>query len=72
MKKYCNDKDINREVRALVKKGWRYFHRKKHGAIVSPAGMKLSIPGTPSDRRALYNLKRDVRHLMARKGCYVS
>lgn len=68
MKKYSNDKDINKEVRMLMRLGWKYHRGKKHGAIVDPNGMRLIIPGTPSDRRALYNFKRDVRHMVMGEG----
>jgi hypothetical protein len=64
VKKYCSDKDMNNEIKLLMRNGWRYLVRKKHGAIVSPDGMKLSVPSTPSDCRALYNFRRDVRHLI--------
>lgn len=67
MRKFSNNKDIDMVVRALLKNQWNYRRGKKHGAIVSPQGLKLSVPGTPSDRRAFYNFKRDVRHIMSRR-----
>ena len=64
MKKYSNDKEINKEVKMLISQGWTPHRGGKHGAIVAPSGMKITIPGTPSDRRAYRNFRRDVRHLM--------
>ncbi|PLY02339.1 MAG: hypothetical protein C0622_05655 [Desulfuromonas sp.] len=63
MKKYSSDKDINKEIIMLMRSGWSYLDRKKHGIIMSPHGRKLSVPGSPSDRRALYNFRRDVRQI---------
>jgi hypothetical protein len=64
MRKYSADKDINNEINMLIENGWGYISRKKHGALISPNGFKLSVPSTPSDCRALYNFRRDVRHMM--------
>lgn len=63
MRKYSNDKDINHEVKALVKAGWAYLQKRKHGLIIAPNGHRVIVPGTPSDRRSLYNFRRDIRHL---------
>lgn len=70
MKKFSSNKDINKEVKVLTKRGWMYRSGKKHGLIVSPEGFKLSVPGTPSDMRAFYNFRRDVRHIMSRSVCH--
>jgi len=63
MRKYSNNKDICSLVRSLVSAGWRYHRGKKHGAIIAPVGKRVTIPSTPSDRRAYYNFRRDIRHL---------
>jgi hypothetical protein len=65
MQQFSKDKDINKLVRSLIHVGWRYQFCKKHRAIVSPMGKKLFIPGTPSDRRAFYNFRRDVQYVIA-------
>ena len=70
MKKYSNNKDINNEVKSLRRMGWKYRPGKRHGAILSPNGMKLIIPSTPSDIRALYNFRRDVKHAIEGGACY--
>jgi len=55
MKKYCNNKDINKIVLRLLKQGWSVKDGKKHRRLISPVGDKFSIPSTPSDYRAKYN-----------------
>ena len=64
MRKYSNDKDINCLVRNLLKSDWTLRKGKKHLSVISPGGRRLTIPSTPSDRRALYNLKSQIRHIM--------
>lgn len=63
MKKYSSDKEINLLIHRLISSGWRYHRKKKHGAIIAPKGQRVTIPSTPSDRRAFYNFRRDIRHL---------
>lgn len=64
MKKFSCNKDINFYVRKLIATGWVYKNRKKHACIIAPLGGKITVPCTPSDRRAFRNFKRDTRHLM--------
>jgi len=61
MRKYSNDKNIHLLVHRLIALGWRYHQGKKHGAIISPTGKKMTIPSTPSDYRAFYNFRSDIR-----------
>jgi len=64
MKKYSSDKEISLLVNSLISSGWRYHRKKKHGAIIDPiGGRRVTIPSTPSDHRAYYNFRRDIRHL---------
>lgn len=69
MKKYSNDKDINRLVVSYTKAGWSIGKGKKHQKLISPDGFKFTIPSTPSDRRALYNFRRDLQVLSQNKEC---
>lgn len=63
--KYSSCKEIDRLIRSLVKAGWEYRHGRKHGKLLSPsADTPLTVPGSPSDRRAFLNFQRDVRHAM--------
>lgn len=61
--RYCQDKDINRFVAEMVRSGW-HFDRGRHGKLYHPAGQGfITIPKTPSDRRSLLNIKRDIRRV---------
>ena len=59
--RYCGDKDIDRLIIELVRQGWTYS-RGRHGKLRPPDGQfVVTVPCTPSDHRALLNLKRDIR-----------
>ena len=70
MKKYSNDKDINKLVRKLCKLGWQFINKKKHGALVTPHGKKLTVPCSPSDRRAFKNFSNDVQTIICKESNY--
>lgn len=60
--KYSNDKDINNNVAELVRLGWQFSHRGKHGKLTSPIGKSfLTVPCSPSDRNSFKNFRRDVQ-----------
>lgn len=60
--KYCANKEIDRLVRNQIKEGWHFRWGGKHGRLRSPDGKTtLSVPCTPSDRRAFINFLCDVR-----------
>ena len=60
---YCQDKDINRFIAELVRFGW-IFERGRHGKLRHPSGVGfLTIPKTPSDRRCLQNIRRDMKRV---------
>ncbi len=66
---YSRDKDINRLVRHLMSDGWKFTWGGKHGRVLPPNGAAfVVIPSSPSDRRSLKNLQRDLRKVM--KGDY--
>ncbi|WP_103918578.1 hypothetical protein [Candidatus Venteria ishoeyi] len=71
MRKYSNNKEIHHEVCILEKTGWIYRSGKKHGVMISPNGLRLVIPGTPSDHRAVHNFKRDIKHIMKKESADV-
>lgn len=63
--KYSADKEIEVLVRRLVREGWQYERRRKHGCLMPPNGRSaLTVPCTPGDRRAFLNFRRDVRHVI--------
>lgn len=63
--KYCTSKEINQLVKGLIRHGWQFRWGGKHGRLSSPDGRaNLSVPCTPSDRRAFLNFRRDVRHAL--------
>ncbi|PKG76238.1 hypothetical protein CXF86_01795 [Shewanella sp. GutCb] len=64
MKKYSSDKNINNLVYQMIKqKGWEEYRHTRHLILQSSNGRKLTVPGSPSDRRAFNNFKSDVRRL---------
>ncbi|OZC35136.1 phosphoribosylglycinamide formyltransferase [Marinobacter vinifirmus] len=68
MKRYSSDKNINQTIRSLIKSGWSFRNGRKHSSVISPSGIRLCIPSTPSDYRAWYNFNRDIKHISSRHG----
>jgi predicted RNA binding protein YcfA (HicA-like mRNA interferase family) len=62
--KYSSSKEIEKEVQLRVRQGWQYVRKSKHGRLVSPTGGFVTVPCTPSDRRALRNFRRDVERVL--------
>jgi predicted RNA binding protein YcfA (HicA-like mRNA interferase family) len=69
MCKYSSDKELNKLIRSLVASGWVYIRRRKHGLLKSPnTCFQTTVPGSPSDYRAVKNFKKDIeraQHLLA-------
>ncbi len=61
MRKFSSCKEIGALVSTKVRQGWFFRKGKKHGQLVSPNGKKLTVPSSPSDRRAFQNFRRDVQ-----------
>lgn len=62
MKRYSTSKEINSLVRQLVSNGWQFQRGGQHGKLYAPnRAACLSVPSTPSDRRAFLNFRQDVR-----------
>jgi hypothetical protein len=60
--KYSTDKNINKDVAQLVRLGWQFSHRGKHGKLTPPIGkVFLTVPCSPSDRNSFKNFRRDVQ-----------
>lgn len=63
--RYCHDKEINQLVASMVRDGWNYS-RGRHGKLRKPDGSSfVTIPNTPSDYRAILNLRRDIRRQLS-------
>lgn len=62
--KYSTSKEIEKEVKSHVREGWQYVRKRKHGRLVSPNGCFVTVPCTPSNRRALCNFRRDVERAL--------
>lgn len=53
--KYCSNKDTNKLIISLLKKGWRVIESKKHLKLKTPQGKIVITSRTPSDRRTYQN-----------------
>jgi predicted RNA binding protein YcfA (HicA-like mRNA interferase family) len=62
--RYSSSKEIEKEVQLRLREGWQYVRRRKHGRLVSPSGGFVTVPCTPSDRRAFRNFRRDVERAL--------
>lgn len=60
--KYCSKKEIDQEIRHLVRNGWDFQRGRKHGRLTHPRGWPtLTVARSPSDGRVIHNFRRDVR-----------
>ncbi|OOF29814.1 hypothetical protein BZJ20_13785 [Salinivibrio proteolyticus] len=64
MPKYSSNKNIQKVIAKLVKANWQYKRCKKHGSLYSPGGKRFTVPGTPSDKRAFLNFKKDIQRVL--------
>lgn len=59
--RYSKDKEINKDVAKLVRMGWYFTHRGKHGKLVPPEGGSfVTVPCTPGDRYSFKCFRRDI------------
>jgi predicted RNA binding protein YcfA (HicA-like mRNA interferase family) len=61
--RYSTSKDCQQFITALVRAGWQFYRRGKHGKLVSPEGKLLVVSQSPSDWRTLRNLRAEFRRL---------
>jgi predicted RNA binding protein YcfA (HicA-like mRNA interferase family) len=59
--KYSTSKDFDVLIRQLVRSGWSYSRGRKHGKLHSPLGRLITVACSPSDHRAVKNLRQLVR-----------
>lgn len=63
--KFSSNKDIDKEVRGLIRKGWQFERGQKHGRLYRPDGkMCVVFAKTPGDHRSLQNFRRDLRRIV--------
>lgn len=55
--RYSSNKDINRLIMLMILNGWKHVHGAKHDKLISGKGRVLVIARTPSDWRAIRNIK---------------
>lgn len=67
MRKWSSDKDVNEEVKRLLRNGWRDGSGRRHPIVVSPTGIRLPVPSSPSCRFAANHFKRDVIKILKRE-----
>lgn len=63
MAHFSKNKEINTMIKGMVNDGWRYRIGGRHNKIVSPSGMCVIVPITPSDYRAFYNFRSHIRRI---------
>jgi hypothetical protein len=62
--RYTSDKEVNSLLATYVRKGWRVEHRGSgHLTLRSPAGPGVTLARTPSDFRAVLNLRSQIRRV---------
>lgn len=60
---YSRDKDLNKVISETIKTGARFVHGRKHGKLFFPNGGLIVIAKTPSDVRAIRNVKAELARL---------
>lgn len=57
--KYSSNKELNILIVKLIKEGWRYERRKKHGMLKAPqpSDTIIHVSTSPSDYRTVLNVK---------------
>lgn len=64
--RYSSDKSINETVRQLLKAGWRIKSNNRHLRLEHETTHRLiTVPQSPSDRRAALNWRSQIRKLGA-------
>ena len=60
--KYCSNKDIDKLIRKLIRKGWKFRRGSKHGRLLDPTGSHVVIvASSPSDHRGYKNFVGELR-----------
>ena len=68
--RYSCCKEIDQLVRSYLRRDWSFRRGRKHGRLFPPGCVAfVTVPGTPSDWRALANFKRDLARITGRPQC---
>jgi hypothetical protein len=61
--RYSSNKDVNDLVRELLRAGWTH-ERGRHNKLFTPCRRRFVVFSvSPSDRRDLQNMRRDIRRV---------
>jgi hypothetical protein len=65
MRRFSNNKDINKFIKNLMReRKWYCLRGKKHPYLYSSKGKRITVPSTPSDYRAYQNFKKDITRVI--------
>ncbi|NOI77514.1 hypothetical protein F0224_17670 [Vibrio coralliilyticus] len=64
MKRFSNNKEIQKLVARLIRNGWQCVRGAKHAKLLAPNGKRITVPSTPSDRKAFINFSKDIQRLV--------
>ncbi len=64
MKRFSNNKEIQKLVARLIRNGWQCVRGAKHTKLLAPNGKRITVPSTPSDRKAFINFSKDIQRLV--------
>lgn len=64
MYRFSKDSKIDKLVRTKLKEGWVVKFGKKHPSLIAPNNRRIAIPITPSDCKAYYSFRLQVKQLM--------
>lgn len=64
MNRFSTDTKRDKLVKTKIKEGWKVKFGKKHPALIAPNNRRIAIPITPSDCKAFYSFRLQVKQLM--------
>lgn len=63
VKRFSSCQTIDRVCRDLIKSGWSIKSWNRHCRLSNTEGLTITVPGSPSDKRATLNWLSQLRHL---------
>ena len=52
---------LGKTIKEMQRQGWTLQKGGRHDKFISPEGKVITLSSTPSDHRAVYNMKSDLR-----------